>query len=58
MARSCEIFMTLDEDGEGGLISGEMNEDVESRGRESCCAFCAGQSARPWFAGRVIGEIS
>ncbi|TGZ32139.1 hypothetical protein DBV15_01015 [Temnothorax longispinosus] len=60
VARGREIFMTSDGDGRGGLIIGGMKEDVEreSRGRESCCAFCAGRSARPWFAGRVIDEIS
>lgn len=43
---------------EGSLIGAEMMKEVEGRGRESCCAFCAGRSTRPWDAERVIGQIS
>lgn len=50
MARSCEIFMTSDEDREGGLISGEMNEDMQrAEGEKAAAHFAQGKT-------RVLGS--
>lgn len=46
MARSREIFMTLNEDGGGGLISSGMNKDVERAGGEKAAAHFAQGKAR------------
>jgi len=47
VARGREIFMTAAE-GEIWLARRNKERRGESRGQESCCAFCAGRNARPW----------